>query len=110
MSFAVRLLPEALRTVAASGFTGSYQTFGTPLAHQAALVKFVNNTSVTVTVSWNGTTDHDVYPMGSFTIYDVTSNTQRENGLYIAKGTQFYVKAAAGTGSIYLIVLYPAAG
>jgi competence transcription factor ComK len=109
-SIGVRLQPEALRSRDSATFTGSYQTLGSALSHSACLVKFVNNSTVTVTVSWDGSSDHDIYPSGSFAVYDVTTNTQQSGGLYIPKGTQFYVKGSAGTGSVYLIVLYPYIG
>jgi len=108
MSLSVRILPEELRSIDSSTFTGSYQEIGDPLAQIACLVKFVNDTNVDVTISWDGSTDNDFLPANSFALYDITQQTQREAGIYISKGTQFWVKGAAGTGSVYLTVLYPA--
>lgn len=107
MSFGVKILPETLRVIDSATFTGAYQTIGSALTHPACLVKFVNDSNVLVTVSWDGINDHDILPQNSFALYDITSDTQREEGLYIAEGTQFYVKGAVGAGSVYLVVLYP---
>lgn len=107
MSFGVKIYPEELRSIDSSTFTGSYQALGSALTKSPCLVKFVNASDVTVTVSWDGSTDHDIYPSGSFTVYDICTNTGREAGLYISKNTQFYVKGNAGTGYFYLVVLYP---
>lgn len=103
----VRILPEPLRSIDSATFTGSYQALGTPLAHSACLVKFVNNSTVSVTVSWDGSADHDFLPRDSFALYDITTNAGQSSGLYISKNTQFFVKGAAGVGSFYMIVLYP---
>lgn len=107
MSFAVRIAPETLRSRSAATFTGSYQTLGTPFEHQICLMKIVNDTTVGVTVSWNSTDDHDYLPANSFALYDITAQTKRESGIYISKGTQISVKGSAGSGSVYLVALYP---
>jgi hypothetical protein len=101
------MLPETLRSIAASGFIGSYQALGSPLANSARLLKFVNNTNQLVTVSWDGVHDHDILPSDSFALYDLTSNRGNPSPyLAAAQGTQFYVKSASGSGSFYLIALY----
>lgn len=107
MGFAVRVLPETLRTIDSATFTGSYQALGTALTHAILLVKIQNNSTVGVTISWNGVTDHDFVPAGSFVLYDITANKpQASPGLFIGKGTLFYVKGAAGVGTVYLTALY----
>ncbi len=111
MSFATNILPEELRSIDSSGFDDTYQPLDTRLGHMACLVKFVNASDIDVTISWDGVTDHDFIPANSFALYDITQQTQREFGIYISKGTQFYVKGAeAGEGSVYMTVLYPAEG
>jgi len=111
MSFATTLFPEALRSIDSGNFDGTYMALGTPLGHQACLIKFTNLSDVDVTVSWDGgTTDHDLVPANGFALYDVTQQTQRESGIYVAKGTPFYVKGSQGTGLVYLTALYPVEG
>jgi len=105
-SLSVRVFYEALRSIASGTFTGAYQALGAPLAHNPFLIKMVNNSTVVVTVSIDGVVDHDICPAGSFFLYDETANASREGGLTVAKGTQFYVKGAAGAGSVYLVVQY----
>lgn len=104
-----RALFETLRSIDSATFTGAYQAIGTPLANPAVLIKIVNNSTVLVTVSLDGVNDQDIYPAGSFTIYDVGSDAQSVSSdlrLSISQGTQFYVKGLAGTGSVYLVVMY----
>ena len=102
-----KLVYDALRSIDSATFTGSYQALGTALTHAASIVKLVNNSGVLVTVSTDGTTDHDVAPGSSFFLYDVTSDTPQESGsIFVPIGTQYYVKGSASTGSVYLVVQY----
>lgn len=107
MSYTRKLKYEELRTIDSSTFTGSYQAIGTPLEHPASIVKLVNNSTVLVTISIDGTNDHDVAPASSFWLYDVTANHTTEYGsIFIPQETQYYVKGSAGAGSVYLVVQY----
>lgn len=105
-TFDIRVKFETLRTINSSTFTGSYQALGTPLGHDPFLIKMVNASSVPVTVSFDGTTDMDICPAGTFFLYDEQANATRESGLRIPKGTQVWVKGTAGTGIVYLVVQY----
>lgn len=105
-SLSVRVFYETLRSISSATFTGAYQAIGAPLEHNPFLIKMVNNSTVAVTVSIDGVVDHDICPAGSFFLYDETANASREAGLTVAKGTQFWVKGAAGVGSVYLVVQY----
>ena len=105
-SLQTRVSYEALRSIDSATFTGAYQALGTPLSHNCFLVKLVNNSTVPVTVSVDGVTDHDIFPFGSFSLYDYQANRTREAGLTIPKNTQYYVKGAAGTGSVYIVAQY----
>lgn len=103
MSYTNRVDWETLRTIDSATFTGSYQAIGTPLANPSYICKIVNNSTVLITISKNGTTDIDVAPAGSFWLYD--ESKAGPSGAYpsVPKGTQFYVKGSAGTGSVYLV-------
>ncbi len=107
MSYTRKLLYDTIRTIDSSTFTGSYQNLGSALSFPCSIVKVVNNSTVLVTVSIDGTTDQDILPGNSFFLYDVTSDSPTESGsIFIQKGTQFYVKGAVGSGSVYLVTLY----
>lgn len=105
-SLSVRVFYEALRSIDSSTFTGTYQALGAVLAHKPFLIKLVNSSTVPVTVSIDGTTDHDICPSASFFLYDETANASREGGLTLAQGTQVWVKGAVGVGRVYLVVQY----
>ena len=108
MAYTKRLQYETLRSIDSATFTGSYQALGTPLSNPASIVKLINNSGVVVTISVDGTNDHDVVPGSSFFLYDITSNTPSngDDAIFISKGTQYYVKGSASTGSVYLVVQY----
>lgn len=108
MAFTQQLVYEPLRSIDSTTLSGGYQAIGTPLAHPATIIKMVNNSTSLVTISVNGTSDADVLPGTSFWLYDVTANTpmQGDPAIFIAEGTQYFVKGSAGTGLIYLVVMY----
>ena len=100
---------NTLRTVTSASQTGSYIVFGTALPNGALLVKIVNNTNKDITISTDGTTDHDFIPAGAFALYDVGTNGQSSNNserLCFPGNTQFWTKGTAGTGSLYLTSIY----
>jgi hypothetical protein len=101
------LYPMPMATFDSSTLSGSYQAIGTPLPDEARIVKMVNTSTVPVVVSLNGTTNHDVIPVGGFFLYDVGTNRGNSSPLMcIQKGTQFYIKGNAGTGDIYLVAWF----
>lgn len=108
MAMGIRILPEELRTFDSSTFTGSYQAFGAALDNPTVILKIVNDSTVDVTISWDGATDNDIITAGSFFLYDITANRKTDDGFYIGKGTQFWVKGSAGTGNLYLVSFYAA--
>lgn len=100
------LRPETIRSIDSATFTGSYQALGTALAHPSRACKWTNNSNKDVTISWDGTNDHEFIPAGSSFIFDVASDKEGANQCYIAAGTLFYVKGSAGTGSFYMSTYY----
>lgn len=103
MAYTTRLAWETMRVFNSASLTGGYDAIGTPLTHPSAKCKLVNNSTVLVTVSIDGSTDIDVAPANSFWLYD-EQITQSHEGL--PKGTQIYIKGSAGSGNIYLVTQY----
>lgn len=88
-----------------STLTGSYQVIGSPLAHPGLIIKMVNNSDADVTVSVDGTTDHDVCVAGGFWLYDCAANKQAGPTMAAPVGRQYYISGTAGLGgNIYLVV------
>jgi hypothetical protein len=103
MGYTQRIAWEPLRSIDSATFTGSYQVLGTPLVNPSFILKLVNNSSVLVTISFDGVHDHDVAPAGSFWLYDEDKTQQHEA---MPAGTQIYVKGTASTGLVYLVTQY----
>ena len=101
-----RLKWETLRSIDSATFTGSYQALGTPLAKNSYICKLVNNSSVLVTISVDGTNDIDVSPANSYWLYDEGKVGISGDFPSLPAGTQFYVKGSAGTGLVYLVTQY----
>jgi len=105
MGYTQRITWEPLRSLDSASFTGSYQRLGTALVNPSIIIKMVNNSTVDVLISLDGSTDVDVCPAGSFWLYDedTSGNPSPEA---IPAGTQIFVKGSAGTGSVYLVTQY----
>jgi hypothetical protein len=101
-----KLTYEILRSRAASTFNGTYQTLGAPLDFPARIVKMKNLSDQIVTLSIDGTNDHDVFAANSGDVVDCTANRNTDEPVCFPAGTQFYVNAPTGTGTIYLVVMY----
>jgi len=107
MAYTETLAYENIRSIDSATFTGSYQALGAKLANAASIIKLVNDSTVSVTISIDGTNDQDILPSMSGTIYDNTANrTSSTSGIFVPIGTQYYVKGSAGSGLVYLVVQY----
>lgn len=108
MAYTEQLLYDPMKTIDSATFTGSYQALGTVLVHPASIVKIINASTVSVTISTDGgTSDHDFLPANSFALYDCTANRPSSSPTVAApKGRQYMIKGSAGTGSVYLILQY----
>lgn len=106
MAYTSRIAWETLRSIDSATFTGSYQNLGTPLENPSYICKLVNNSTVLVTISIDGINDMDVAPANSFWLYDEGKVGLNSGYPALPAGTQIMVKAAAGTGSVYLVSQY----
>lgn len=97
MAFGTRVGVEALRSVAFGSVTSSYAALGAATTDYVRLVSFNNSTNQDIFVSLDGVTDHFRVVSNGFKLLDLTSNKVRDDGLFLAKGTIFYVKDG-GTG------------
>ncbi len=98
---------DAIRQVAFGAITGSYTPLGSDLRHATRLMKIFNTTNADMFISFDGTTNNDYVPAGSFTLYDLTTNGISELFAFEI-GTQIYVKynSVPSSGSVTVICLY----
>jgi hypothetical protein len=97
---------EVLRTYDTSVGDSTFQAVGDPLANPARIIKWKNDSNVDVTISFDGTNDHDIILAGDREVEDLTANKTIEEGLLRGRNTQIYASSAAGTGNLYLTVIY----
>jgi len=97
-----------LTSIDSSTFTGAYQvinTNGTP--NPCFLLRLINNSNKDVTVSYDGTNDHEFVPANSTSQFPFQSNSVPNNNVALFRqGTKVYVKGSAGTGLVYLAGYY----
>jgi len=98
---------DPLRSLAFGGISGTYADLGPPLDTNSRLFKITNATNGDILVSLDGATDNMFVPAGSFTLYDLSTNSPPiavTDNLVLAIGTQFSVKqsTAPSSGAVYL--------
>lgn len=102
------ILPITLTSFDSAGLTGSYQPINSNgISNASFFIRIINDSNVDVTVSYDGSTDHDFIPTGTILEINGQSNHRPESGVAnFSKGTIVYVKGSAGSGSIYLAAYY----
>lgn len=100
MAFGTRAQLDNVREVAFGGISGSYATVGTALTDHARIICFNNSTDVAVYISDDGVNNKIRLAANSFRLVDYSTNKIRDDGLFVAIGTQFYVKQVSGAPSL----------
>lgn len=96
MAYGTRVAFDAVRELAFGSISGTYAALGTPTADNARLLSISNSTDADVYISFDGTTNHLRLVANSFKLLDLSANKIRDDGLFIAVGTQVYVKQVSG--------------
>lgn len=113
MAYGTRVAFEAVREIAFGSISGTYATLGTPLLDHGRLLGLNNSTNADVYISFNGSTNHLRMAANSFKLYDFSTNKVRDDGLFIAIGTQIYVKEVSGaptSGTVWAEIMYGEGG
>ena len=103
-----KVLAIPMSTKASAGVISGFTAINAAGLPQACfLLKVVNNSSMDVTVSYDGSTAQDYVPHGQSLIVNGQTNSQPSSWMAnFAKGTVVYVSGTAGTGNIYLVGYY----
>lgn len=103
-----RIRPITLASIASSSVTSSYQAINsTGLPGSCFLIRIMNGSNQSITLSFNGVDDHEVVLASSTLQLDFQNNAQPSG--YVAllnKGATIYIKGTAGTGTVYLSGYY----
>ncbi len=102
------VLAIPLAAVNANTFNGTYQLVG-GLPQACFMLRFINNTTEDVLISYDGVTDNDVVIHDTTAQLDPQANSQPNNFICVfPKGMTIYLKAANGTGEFYIAGYYQA--
>lgn len=113
MAYGSRVAFEALREVDFGSIGASYTAVGPPLNNHVRLISLQNSMNQDLYVSFDGVTDHLRLAENSFKLLDLSSNKVRDDGLFLAIGTQIYVKEVSATptnGTVWIEVLHAEGG
>lgn len=91
MAYKRRALFDTLRTKAFGDITASYTVLGVPLTDEAVIYTLINDSDANLYFSTDGSTDQLYLPDESATVKDIRANSAGD-GLFLAAGTQLYVK------------------
>jgi hypothetical protein len=100
-----KVLPIPLSSIDSATFTGAYQLLSgaAGITNPAIMLHIVNNANVPITISYDGTNDHDFLLAATDRELNFQSNASPQNyAAVLAQGTKVYVKGAAGVGLVYL--------
>ena len=97
----------ALGSINSATFTGNYQALYTGIPEACFLIRIVNASNRDITISYDGTTDHDYLQDGDTLQLPLQANNQPRGHIsLLGEGTHIYVKGTAGTGYIYFAGYY----
>ena len=109
MAYQNKVLPIPLSSIDSSTFTGAYQLLSAAggLPNPCIMLHIANNSTVGITVSYDGSHDHDFIIAGDERQLEFQANALPQGfAASLAQGTKIYVKGSAGTGSVYLSGFY----
>lgn len=102
------VLAIPLTTFNSASMLATYQAINTVgLPQPCILIRLINNSNQAVTVSYDGTTDHEYIPASTTVLLEFQTNSQPSNyGTTMKKGTVVSVKGTSGSGTIALVGYY----
>lgn len=112
MAYGTRVQFNPIGVVAFGSIGATYGTFGAPMPGHARIVRLANSTNADILISTDGTTDNIRIAANSFVLFDFSTNRIQDDGLFVQKGDQFYIKyvTAPTSGAAWLEVITAAGG
>jgi hypothetical protein len=104
---------EPVRELAFGSIVAGYTAVGTLATDYPRIIWIKNSTDTDLYFSTDGVTNMKRIIAGSLEVIDITTNKVRDDGLFLPKGTVFYVKRASGapsSGVFVVEVLYASGG
>jgi len=104
MAYGTRVSFDPIRELDFAGISGTYSPLGTPFGDHVRLLSLNNSTDQELYISFDGVREHLRIAANSFKLFDLSANKVRDDGLFIAVGTQIYVRevsTSVTSGSIW---------
>jgi len=99
----------AISSIDSSTFTGNLQAINSAgLPNSCFKIRIINNSDRDVTISFDGTTNHDFLKSGeTYELNLLSGSLPNDYGVRVRQGTVIYVSGlAGGTGLVYLSGCY----
>ena len=109
MSLAIRMVPEAVRSLDGAAIGTVYMGVGTALDNPARIIVIQNLTDAEVMFSFDGIDDHIPLPTRGHIVLDISANKTIQTGFFMAEGQRLSVKHTGSqptTGSVYFSSFY----
>lgn len=108
MAVTNQIKPIPMTSIESTTVTVTYAVINANgLPFGCCILSIVNNSDEDVTVSYDGTTDHDYIPtMTDRNLYFQTNGQPNNSVARLPAGTRVYVKGTTGTGFVYLVGWY----
>lgn len=113
MAYGTRVKFEPVKELDFGSISGTYAAVGTPLIDHTRLIDFNNSCDNDLYISFDGVNDHLRIARNSFKLLDLSANKVRNDGLFLASGTQIYIKIVSGSvteGTFWIEVMYAEGG
>lgn len=98
-----------LTSIDSSTFTGNLQAVNSAgFPNTCSIIRIINDSDRDVTISFDGTTNHDFLPAGgTYELNLLSANIANDYAVRVRQGTVIYVSGlAGGTGLVYLAGYY----
>lgn len=102
---ALRFKAGVERTIAFGSIGAMYSPIGAALDEPVSILQVTNGTDAILTYSYDGVNDHFTLLAAAGVIYDITTNKNLPEGIFLPEGTRLYVKhngSAPSAGSTYV--------
>lgn len=99
MAYGTRATFEELKEIEFGDVSGTFATVGSPIGVHARILICNNALNQSVYLSFDGTTNHLRLAPNSYKLIDFSSNKIRDDGLFLASGTQVWIKEVSSSVS-----------
>lgn len=113
MAFGTQVEFDPVREITFGDVGATYSAWGAPLGEHVRLISFQSSMDVDLYISFDAINDHIRLAQNSFKLLDLSANKIRDDGLFLASGTQIYVKevsSSPASGAAWIEVMFALGG